>query len=269
MMTNTDVERWVVIGFSVKTYQACQGAPIQPGGVCEKCGQGIKYVVTLKSTRGQILNVGQDCAVTLEGGPELAEIRRAERRWEQSEWERLHGVEHRARVAGREAAEEAARVKNEENLAMTLAGLRMVRSSSKVSNWHNDRAQALLNPIEKGITTEDIGDEDKLVMSIALHGIFAPDSDYVGKVGERVETVAMLEAIIAVGIDSMYGPKRMHKFRTPNGEVLTWFATGSSGAYKEDIGKSFKVKGTVKKHDTYQGVKQTILTRCKLSLVDS
>lgn len=268
MMTNTDVELWVVIGFSVKTYQACQGAPIQPGGVCEKCGQGIKYVVTLKSTRGQILNVGQDCAVTLEGGPELAEIRRAERRWEQSEWERLHGAEHRARIAGRAAAEEAARVKNEAHLAMTLAGLRMVRSSDRASTWDSDRAQALLNPIEKGLTTEDISDEDKLTMSMAITRIFAPDSRHVGNVGERIETVAMLEVIIAVGVDSMYGPKRMHKFRTSNGEVLTWFATGSSGAYKEEIGKPFKVKGTVKKHDTYQGVKQTILTRCKLSPVE-
>jgi hypothetical protein len=42
-------------------YQACQGAPIQPGSSCDYCGQGIMTVFTIKSADGKTFKVGCDC----------------------------------------------------------------------------------------------------------------------------------------------------------------------------------------------------------------
>jgi hypothetical protein len=53
-----------VTGFSEETYQACPGAPVQPGTSCDHCGTGIRYVVHIKSADGQAFKIGTDCALT-------------------------------------------------------------------------------------------------------------------------------------------------------------------------------------------------------------
>lgn len=50
-----------VVGFYVKKYQACQGAPIQPGTCCDYCGTGIMNVYEIKSSDGRLFKVGCDC----------------------------------------------------------------------------------------------------------------------------------------------------------------------------------------------------------------
>jgi hypothetical protein len=47
-----------------------------------------------------------------------------------------------------------------------------------------------------------------------------------------------------------------------NGNILTWW-TGTSPDVEAD--DEVDVKGTIKKHDEYNGQKQTVLTRCKIS----
>lgn len=49
------------IGFSKMAYQACQGAPVQPGTSCDYCGTGIMYVCHIKSADGKTFKVGCDC----------------------------------------------------------------------------------------------------------------------------------------------------------------------------------------------------------------
>lgn len=48
-------------GFSVSTYQACSGAPIQPGSSCDYCGAGIRDVFTFRSANGKAFKVGSSC----------------------------------------------------------------------------------------------------------------------------------------------------------------------------------------------------------------
>ena len=265
MQTTSEIERWAVIGFSEKVFQVAQGEPYLPGGCCDKCSAAIRYVVTLKSTQGKIMSVGRDCAVTLEGGPELAAIRNAQRAWEAAEDERLYGAERRARKAAREAEEAAAKAYNETVFAWTMAGLRLVVNSDKCSMWQQDQAKGFLSSMERGWKADDISDDEKLKMLPSIMAATAPESTYVGTIGSKVEVKAVLEALI--GIDGMYGTKYLHKFRTENGEIITWFATGYAGAAKKDEGRTHTIKGTVKKHEDYKRVKQTILTRCKLVVV--
>lgn len=49
------------VGFYEKTYQACPGAPIQPGSTCDYCGQGIMICCEILSADGKRFKVGSDC----------------------------------------------------------------------------------------------------------------------------------------------------------------------------------------------------------------
>jgi hypothetical protein len=44
-----------------KTYQACQGAPVQPGSSCDYCSTGIRYEFWVRSADGHEFKVGCDC----------------------------------------------------------------------------------------------------------------------------------------------------------------------------------------------------------------
>ena len=86
----------------------------------------------------------------------------------------------------------------------------------------------------------------------------AKASHHVGTVGERVEFVAK-KAEFITSWETQFGRTFLYKFTDENGNVFVWFA---SGAFDEHNG--ITVRGTVKKHDERDGVKQTVLTRCKI-----
>ena len=47
--------------FSVMKFQACQGAPVQPGTCCDYCGTGIMNVCHIRAADGKEFKVGCDC----------------------------------------------------------------------------------------------------------------------------------------------------------------------------------------------------------------
>ena len=60
--------------------------------------------------------------------------------------------------------------------------------------------------------------------------------------------------------EGQYGPWTMVRMVTRNqGNVLVTFATGQN--FNPEIGEDIKIKGTVKKHDVFNGIKQTMLNR--------
>lgn len=50
-----------LIGVEYKHYQACAGAPVQPGGNCAYCGTGIIECLVIKSADDRTFIVGSDC----------------------------------------------------------------------------------------------------------------------------------------------------------------------------------------------------------------
>jgi len=87
----------------------------------------------------------------------------------------------------------------------------------------------------------------------------AATSHHVGSVGDRIEFVAKKTECIT-SWETMYGHTFLYKFTDESGNVYVWFA---SGAIHERNG--ITVRGTVKKHDERDGIKQTVLTRCKIA----
>lgn len=47
--------------FSTMKFQACPGAPVQPGTSCDYCGTGIMYVCHIRAADGKEFKVGCDC----------------------------------------------------------------------------------------------------------------------------------------------------------------------------------------------------------------
>ena len=82
-------------------------------------------------------------------------------------------------------------------------------------------------------------------------------SEWIGTVKERMEIE--IEVLFIKEHEGFYGPVDIIKMRDTDGNGLTWFCTGISSLKRGD---HVKIKGTVKKHEEYQGTKQTVLTRC-------
>lgn len=84
-------------------------------------------------------------------------------------------------------------------------------------------------------------------------------SKHVGTVGERITFVpTKIENVTYSG--SIYGISYLLKITDANNNIFTWW---SSKGIDTSIEYS-EITGTIKAHDTYNGVKQTQLTRCKL-----
>jgi hypothetical protein len=85
------------------------------------------------------------------------------------------------------------------------------------------------------------------------------DSKHFGTVGKREVFTLTLTKIHT--IDGRFGQTKIHRFMDENGNVATWFSSNGSSM---DVGGTYSVKATVKKHDKYQGVPQTILSRAAI-----
>lgn len=94
----------------------------------------------------------------------------------------------------------------------------------------------------------------------------AYNSEYVGNVGDKIDTTATLEKSAWFEVKSFagYGTDimKVYTFRDAQGNALVWKTTGK-GLDLED-GAKVQITGTVKEHNEYKEEKQTVLTRCKI-----
>lgn len=85
-------------------------------------------------------------------------------------------------------------------------------------------------------------------------------SEHFGEVGERgTWNVTVLGCYTTEGY---YGTTWIYKFATTDGNAVTWFSTRNA---EVDVGESYWLTGTVKKHDRYRGTAETHVSRCRLS----
>ena len=89
-------------------------------------------------------------------------------------------------------------------------------------------------------------------------------SSWVGSVGDRVELCDVSLSLLA-SWDSEYGYTYLYKMVDAAGNIFTW-KTGKWLGSNDYIAEDAKItlKGTIKKHTEFRGVKQTELTRCKV-----
>lgn len=86
------------------------------------------------------------------------------------------------------------------------------------------------------------------------------NNEWAGDVGDKITTEATLTGYSS--FDGQYGVMYVYNFKDVQGHVLVWFTSKALTTVNE--GDTITIKGTVKKLSEYKGIKQTILTRCKV-----
>lgn len=86
------------------------------------------------------------------------------------------------------------------------------------------------------------------------------ESDFVGEVGGKVDVEATVVSTRTTYSD--YGASELVVLTDDDGNVFKTFSSGHFGAQAE-VGIRFHLTGTVKRHDVFKGVRETVLTRVK------
>lgn len=98
---------------------------------------------------------------------------------------------------------------------------------------------------------------------IAEARLRAVNNEHVGKVGDYLRDVRVfVERVFALPM-SNYGGHRI-LMRDLEGHIYTWL----TNAARPSQGKEYALSGTIKAHDEYKGVKQTVMTRAELQADD-
>ena len=90
-------------------------------------------------------------------------------------------------------------------------------------------------------------------------------SQFVGEIGGKFEALATLKEMRT--INTRWGLNNVFTFEDKDENILVWFTTSDKFAAVAETGKTYFVKGGIKKHETYRGVDQTYLTRCTIKEV--
>ena len=91
----------------------------------------------------------------------------------------------------------------------------------------------------------------------------AKKSEFVGKEGDRITINNIKTCECVYSWETMYGLTLRYKIVDTEGHVFMW---DSSTGIRDDEGlEVVSIVGTVKKHDEWNGIKQTWLTRCRVT----
>ena len=91
-------------------------------------------------------------------------------------------------------------------------------------------------------------------------------SEWVGEIKERIRDIRVL-LTGARAVSSSYGTSIMFTFELGENQ-LVWFTSCPPDPEDAVVGNEYLLTATVKKHETYHGVKQTYLNRCVLKEVE-
>lgn len=84
------------------------------------------------------------------------------------------------------------------------------------------------------------------------------ESNYLGSVGEKI-SVHFVSGREVACCETQFGLLHIYKFKDANGNTVVWKSSSS-----KEIPESGIVTGTVKEHEEYDGIKQTIILRAKI-----
>lgn len=87
----------------------------------------------------------------------------------------------------------------------------------------------------------------------------AKSSNYIGEVGEKI-SVNFVSGREVACCETQFGLLHIYEFKDSNGNTVVWKT--SSG---KDIPESGVITGTVKAHEEYDGIKQTVILRAKIT----
>ena len=87
-------------------------------------------------------------------------------------------------------------------------------------------------------------------------------NEFFGNVGDKISIKATIESVKYV--DSMYGASALVTFKDGDNRTFITFNSGSTINWSEIKGTERQISATIKAHNEYNNMKQTVLTRVKL-----
>ena len=134
-----------------------------------------------------------------------------------------------------------------------MHNLKTALSLKYVERKHFGILASLFPTYEKAMGYEKKKNEWK-----AQHEKEVAESAWVGEIGDRI-TIKIAEATVLTGWETQWGYTRIWKIVDEEGRTYTW----KTGNWIDSC--ATEMKATVKDHNEYRGVKQTELTRCKVT----
>lgn len=90
----------------------------------------------------------------------------------------------------------------------------------------------------------------------------AEKSNFVGNVKDRLEFELTVTKRLV--FENYYGKTAMYIMQDKDSNVFVW----STNDFRMTESNTYQLKGTIKEHKEYNGVKQTVITRCKILNID-
>lgn len=250
------------VGMTVEKYQACHGAPIQPGTSCDYCGTGIMYAFWIvNADESRRFKVGCDCvaktnadvegfkgekakhdkAIRDERNKRTREARAAKREAEYKERQKAYAIEREARfnAFATEHGDVITFLSKWQGQTGFLADM-----YAAIGRW-GSLTEGQLKAVRGSMTREAQAEKDRNT------------SAYQGEIGKPL-TVTL--EILATREHVFEGfPPRIstwHLMRDEKGNMYTM-----RGVALGDKGERITATFTVKAHETYKDVAQTVLQR--------
>jgi hypothetical protein len=132
-----------------------------------------------------------------------------------------------------------------------LVNIAIIAENGYTTNRSMGMAVSILSSYEREVNKRVRDEARKLV---------ADASEHVGEVGKRQEFKDVTLTDLKY-LESDWGVTVLHKF-VVDGNQLVWFGSRELDGQPQ-IGDTFSIKGTVKKHDEFNTVPQTIINRVK------
>jgi hypothetical protein len=85
-------------------------------------------------------------------------------------------------------------------------------------------------------------------------------STWLGEIKQKISVIG--QVVLIRHTQTNFGESTLIQVRDNNGNIVKWWASG----YHDEVteGDEIVIRGTVKAHDEFRGIKQTTLTRCKI-----
>jgi hypothetical protein len=241
-------------------YQACPGAPIQPGGCCDYCGTAIFYQYVIRAADGKKFKVGSECVYHTDDEPLIKEVKKAKR-----VIDKQNATDRKTRKLEskreREAAEAASwRIEHTADLAILMLG----ESNPFV---HDLLTKAQLRPLtdrqlETGLAAAHR--EVEFLKRREIEDARRAASGWIGTVGERIEVDWTTDRVIDIGTHQRWDYncwRNIYLGHDAAGNTLKYIGGPSDTIPAK--GETERIRGTVIAHDEYNGSKQTVIARPK------
>lgn len=136
---------------------------------------------------------------------------------------------------------------NEVDASEYLSNIRIIARRGLIGGRQYGYAGSIVSGYQR--TLADKANKERIAKENAA-------SNYVGEVGKRVVIEVVCNKVLA--FDGAYGTTHIHLMNDLAGNCLVW----KSSSTVLDVGKTVKLKATIKAHEERKGTKQTLLSRC-------